>query len=340
MSRPVPLSPGGRVPRRPRQRGAALLLAMMVMALVAVLAASMVAQQARAVRVEEAERARSQGAWILHGALDWARLLLREDARNGGADHLGEPWAVPLAEARLSSFLAADASQSADVELEAFLAGHIVDAQSRYNLRNLLDDAGRPLPQELRTLERLCEAAGLPADVAPRLAQAWRAALAAEAGDSGDGGDSEAGAAAPLRPTRVGQLTWLGLEPAVVARLEPLVEVLPVRTPVNVNTASREVLAAVLTADPGAAERLVQSRERSPFSTLAQVQAQLGPGWAPGSGRLAVQSAFFEVHGRVRLGERVLEERSLVERRGERGAEVVVLRRERRSLPAAAPAGP
>jgi general secretion pathway protein K len=107
-----------------------------------------------------------------------------------------------------------------------------------------------------------------------------------------------------------------------------------------VNTASRAVLAAVLTADPGAAERLVQSRERSPFSTLAQVQAQLGPGWAPGSGRLAVQSAFFEVHGRVRLGERVLEERSLVERRGERGAEVVVLRRERRSLPAAAPAGP
>ena len=338
MSPPVPLIPGGCRPRRPRQRGAALLLAMMVMALVAVLASSRVAQQARAVRVEEAERARSQGAWILQGALDWARLLLREDARNGGADHLGEPWAVPLAEARLSSFLAADSAQGADGEIEAFLSGYIVDAQSRYNLRSLLDNAGRPLPRELRTLERLCEAAGLPSEVAPQLAQAWRAALAAERGEDGE---SEAWAAAPLRPTRVAQLTWLGLEPAVVARLEPLVEVLPVRTPVNVNTASPEVLAAVLaTADPGAAERLVQSRERSPFTTLAQVQAQLGPGVALGDRRLSVQSTFFVVHGQVRLGERVLEERSLVERRGERGAEVVVLRRERRSLPAVAPGTP
>ena len=68
----------------------------------------MIWQQWRAVQVEAAERARTQSAWILSGALDWARLILREDARNGGTDHLGEPWAVPLAEARLSTFLAAD----------------------------------------------------------------------------------------------------------------------------------------------------------------------------------------------------------------------------------------
>ena len=52
-----------------------------------------------------------QSGWILTGALDWARLLLREDHMGSGAtaaDHLGEPWAVPLQEARLSSFLAAD----------------------------------------------------------------------------------------------------------------------------------------------------------------------------------------------------------------------------------------
>ena len=79
-----------------------MLLALLVLTLIATLASSMVWQQWRSIQVEGAERARTQAAWILSGSLDWARLILREDARSGGADHLGEPWAVPLAEARLS----------------------------------------------------------------------------------------------------------------------------------------------------------------------------------------------------------------------------------------------
>ena len=122
------------------QRGAALLTAMIIVTLVATLATSMIWQQWRAVQVEAAERARAQSAWILTGALDWARLILREDKRAGGADHLGEPWAVPLAEARLSTFLAADREASSDdYAIEAFLSGALADAQSRYNLRNLFD---------------------------------------------------------------------------------------------------------------------------------------------------------------------------------------------------------
>jgi general secretion pathway protein K len=64
-------------------------------------------QQWRAIEVETAERARIQSAWILVGALDWSRLILREDslAQGGdGTDNLSEPWAVPLQEARLSTF--------------------------------------------------------------------------------------------------------------------------------------------------------------------------------------------------------------------------------------------
>lgn len=333
MTMPRAGSRGGNA--RP-QRGAALLLAMIVLTLVAMLAATMVRQQSRAVQVEAAERARAQASWILAGALDWARLLLREDARNGGSDHLGEPWAVPLAEARLSTFLAADAQNSADTDFEAFLSGRMVDAQSRYNLRNLVDDAGQVVPIELRTLQRLCDAAGLPADVAGRLAEGLRAALGGEGGATDAAGatrDQGVVADIPLLPARVPQLAWLGIEPAAVARLEPMVELLPVRTPVNANTASREVLAAVLEGlDAGSAERLVQLRQRSPFASLADLRAQLGQGIPLDDKRVAVRSAYFDVYGRVRLDARVLEERSLVERRGDRGAEVVVLRRQRRSL--------
>ena len=83
------------------QQGAALLLAMVIVALVAAVTAGMVWQQTRVVQVEAAERARVQAAWILSGALDWARLILREDLRNNRAsaqphDSLDEPWACLL----------------------------------------------------------------------------------------------------------------------------------------------------------------------------------------------------------------------------------------------------
>ena len=128
-------------PARVQQRGAALLMAMVIVTLVATIASTMVWQQWRAVQVEAAERARSQAHWVLVGALDWSRLILREDAntKTDGqlVDHLGEPWAVELAEARLSSFLAADKNNTDDGP-EAFLSGKIEDATARYNLAVLL----------------------------------------------------------------------------------------------------------------------------------------------------------------------------------------------------------
>ena len=112
-----------------QQRGAAILTAMLTVVLVATLAAATLWQQWRGVEVEAAERARVQSAWVLTGALDWARLILREDARKGGADYLSEPWAVPLAQARLSTFLAADRSDAleAEAQQDAFLSGQITD---------------------------------------------------------------------------------------------------------------------------------------------------------------------------------------------------------------------
>jgi general secretion pathway protein K len=150
---------------RRHERGAALLTAMIIVTLIASLAAGMVWQQYRAVQTEAADRARAQSAWILQGALDWARLILKEDAkgnRNKPVDHLGEPWAVPLAEARLSTFLAADSSAASNDEgPEAFLSGSIEDAQSRYNLRALL--GGTQVPElEQRVLERLCSQVNAP----------------------------------------------------------------------------------------------------------------------------------------------------------------------------------
>jgi general secretion pathway protein K len=298
------------------QGGAALLTAMIIVALVVTLAASMVWQQWRAVQVEVAERSRAQSAWILSGALDWARLILREDARNDRPTWLGEPMFTQLAEARLSTFLAADKDNTDDAP-EAFLSGRITDAQARYNVRNLVRDSSVQ-NDEVAKLKQLCSTAGVDPEVAATLATALNAALVIAANNTNID--------APLLPQTLAQLPWLGVDARAVQRLVPYVVLLPIRTPVNVNTASREVLAAAIKGlDLASAERLVQMRQRAAFKSLQDVEAQV-PRLAPLDPlQLSVKSNFFEVQGKLRLSDRVLERVSLVERRG---VDVIVLQRE------------
>jgi len=303
---------------------------MIIVALVATLASSMVWQQWRAIQVEAAERARTQSAWVLSGALDWARLILREDAKTGGTDHLGEPWAVPLAEARLSTFLAADKENTEDAP-DAFLSGSITDANSRYNLANVVK-GGKIDPLELATLRHLCEIVGVSADVAARISNGLRDASPPAPPDPGASGASAVAATPPpanppLMPRSAAQLAWFGVEPGALQTLEPYIVILPEASFINVNTAPREVLAAAIQGlDLATAERIVQSRQRVPIKSRPDLKA-LAPLLTDAAvQRTAFGSNFFEVRGRLRLGDVVLEQRSLVQRRG---VTVEVLQRER-----------
>jgi len=308
-------------PRLHRQRGAALLTAMIIVTLIATLAASMVWQQWRAVQIEVAERARMQSSWILSGALDWAKLILREDAKSGGPDHLGEPWAVPLAEARLSTFLASDKDNNTESGPEAFLSGSITDVQSHYNLRNLVDNTGKIAPVEVNALKQLLRAINVGEGVADRIATGLRDAIAPLAG-----GNSGSG---PLLPRDVSQLSWLGVDDDSIRLMKPYVTILPVPTPVNANTASAEVLLAGIPGlDRGTAQRIVQTRQRNPFKSAQEVLALVPKTVADATtaSQVNVASNFFEVRGRLRLADRVLEESSLVERQG---TTIVTLSRQR-----------
>lgn len=313
------MSPRHRPPcRRPAQRGAALLLAMLIVTLVSTVAAGMVWQQWKAIEVESAERARTQSLWLLAGALDWARLILREDGREGGPDGLTEPWATGLAEIRLSTFLAAD-PHNTDTGLDAFLSGEISDAQARYNLHNLTLGDDKAREAELRILQRLCDTVGLPGTVARTVAQGML-------GSSDAGDDIQH---SPLRPGRLAQLRWLGLDDDTIARLAPYVVMLPTRTVVNINTASPEVLMAVTEGlDRSNALRLTQHRLqlRKGFEQLAEAQKLLPEAIKLLPRNLGTSSGFFEVTGQLRYEDSVLRERSLLRRQG---TDVRVVARER-----------
>jgi general secretion pathway protein K len=297
--------------KRRTQRGAALLLAMLTVTLVATFAATALWQQWRAVEVEQAERARSQSAWVLVGAQDWGRLILREDGRASKTDHLAEPWAVALQESRLSTFLAAErgVSQGDDEGLpEVFLSGRITDMQSRLNINNLVDDKGVPQLKPRQAFKRLFDLLGLPpsefARLIDNLARASQPQL-------------EEGADAPLRPQRFDQLVWLGLSPATLRVLQPHATLLPPGTTVNLNTASAQVIAAALEdGDLAAAERLVQARARSALRDVGEAARLLEREGQFNQADFSVNSSYFEIYGRLRMEGSVVSERSLVHRNG------------------------
>ncbi len=305
------------------QRGAALLLAMLTVALVATIASAALWQQWRSAEVEAAERRRAQASWILVGALDWARLILREDARSnqnsGASDHLGEPWATPLEEARLSSFLAADKNNSAEELMPAFLSGSMTDQQSRLNFRNVVGTTGtgaeaRPTisAPDVATFTRLFALLNLP----PAELTAATANLLSTTEKSLD--DPEP-SNSPLVPQRYAQLRWLGLSEKTLAALQPHVTVLPERSTLNLNTASAEALSASVPGlDLALAQQIVTSRESSPFADLADALTRI-PGATDktvSSRTHDVRSRYFEIRARLRLDDVVIEERSLIQRNG------------------------
>jgi general secretion pathway protein K len=300
------------------QRGAALLAAMLTVALVATLAAGAMWQQWRSIEVESAERQRSQARWLLTGALDWARVILREDARadntNTPTDSLTEPWAVPLQEARLSSFLAAmpdgsvttgNSAEDDNLAQNVFLSGQISDLQGRLNVTNLMK-GDQPDPAAFAAFARLFDALGLPPIQLNLLVQGLQAAQR-KSTDNGDSGT-------PLMPQRSAQLTWLGLSPAALKTLAPHLTLLPNPTPVNVNTATQQVLyASVPGLSMSDAQRLVQQRERTPWSSLDDFAKAVGRPLELQSSH-SVNTQFFEVLGRLRMSQTTVQERSLVKR--------------------------
>ena len=293
-----------------RQRGAALLMALLTVALIAVLASSALWQQWRTLSVETAERDAQQAQWLLTGAQDWARVVLREDGRSGNTDHLAEPWATPLREARLSSFLAAAPGGTLTLRdglaEQVFLSGRISDMQARLNVANLVTGGSLNSP-ELRSFARLYQALNLPEAELLLWVKNLEAAL-----------QTTPKLQAPLPPQRLEQLAWLGISARSLARLSPYIAVLPSATPVNINTASAEVLSASVSGlSLAAAQNWVRERNKQPFDNLEDARNRMGT-QANGlsDNRHSVGTRYFEVVGQLRQNQVSVLQRALVVRDG------------------------
>jgi general secretion pathway protein K len=276
------------------QRGSAVILAMLVLAVAATLVSGAFWQQNALIRETENELAYAQARWLIRGAIDWAGVILQEDARTSSVDHRGEPWGVPLADTRLNEN---------DGRPPAYLAGAIEDEQAKFNLRNLAGGEGLNLA-EMQALRRLLGALRIDEGVAERIGERLLAELRAR--------DTQPA----LGLAFVDDLLQVGLEPGEFQRLRAFVTMLPEPTALNVNTASAEVLAARIADLPLVdARRFVSSRDRAYFKDLGDAVQRLRQASPRASDiGLAVATRYFSVEGTVSYGPARLTARALLRR--------------------------
>ncbi|EKS9913252.1 MULTISPECIES: type II secretion system minor pseudopilin GspK [Burkholderia] len=334
------------------ERGAAIITALLVVALAAILVSGMLWRQQVQVRRIENQRMLAQAQWVARGALDWTRMILRSEGDTApGITYLGGIWAVPIAKTKLSDFLGRIGAPNQGGD-DTYISGSIEDAQAKFNLRNLIASPAPGVLQlnvaQLAAFQRLLTTLGYDGAFAKRIALQVRAGLMHSAtrfqlptlpgggmaptapvtgGDAQGGGftdepglaDGERGPA-PLTMTSVDSLLDVdGVTPEMVARLRPFVTVLPTATPVNMNTAPAEVIAALV---PGmsvsSAQALVSRRETVFFRNVGDVQLALRGAGAPGvqldASLIDVNSSYFVVHGRIQHDRAEVDRISLVYR--------------------------
>ena len=252
---------------RAQQRGVAIVLAMSVVALAALTATSMLVSQSTWSRQVELSAGHVQAQLLIRAGLDWSRALLSDDRRTSNVDHLGEPWALQLPPIPVEN---------------GSLAGRIEDQQGRFNLNNLVKD-GKLQEEQLARFRRLLSILALPAGLADALAERLR---------TGGG---------PLTDTAdLAQLQ--GFDAQARARLRPFVAALPRYTAVNVNTATPEVLAALVKGlDLDSARAIAAQRERAYFRNFADFFNLLPPGLALPPEDISVSSDYFIAAMKVRV---------------------------------------
>lgn len=273
------------------QYGVAIVLAMGVVALAALAATAILVSQSTWSRQAELTAGHAQAQLLIQAGLDWSRAVLSDDRRAGNIDNPGEPWALRLPPVPVEG---------------GSLTGLIEDQQGKFNLNNLLK-GGKVNLTQLAYFRRLLSILALPPALADALAD-WIDADSEP--QPQDGAEDETYLAlqppylAANRPLiDVAELVLVrGFDNGVRARLRPFVTALPRFTAVNANTATAEVLAAVVEGlDLDGARAVVAQRERAYFRTFSDFFNQLPPGLIVPNDNISVSSDYFIATMRVTM---------------------------------------
>ncbi|MBM2853734.1 MAG: Type secretion system protein [Steroidobacteraceae bacterium] len=301
-----------------RQRGVALIMAIVMVAIATVLAVRIGTRASLDMRRTAGLIALDQAWHVALGAEAWAAEVLRKDREDSETDHPGERWAQPIPPLPVDG---------------GTVRGALEDMQGRFNLNNLLMDNGTVNESAVQRFERLLEKAG--AD------QRWARIMAdwldsdtvpgfpdgAEDGNYLSQNPPYRSANGPV--TTITELMALpGMTLEEYLRIRPYVAAVPLGTKINLCTASAPILAALVEGgtDFGDTDSLLANRRAGCFPTIEDVKATLS-----NEDFLALQPAisessdWFRAVTAVSIGTSELTLYSLIER-NDNGSSRTVLR--------------
>lgn len=300
-----------------RQRGVALITAIVLVAIATVIAVHLGTRTALDLRRTAGLIALDQARHVALGAEAWAVEVLSDDQQESQTDHLAESWAQPIPP------LPVDGGS---------VRGRVEDLQGRFNLNNLANAQGQADEANIVRFERLLR--DVQAD--PRWARVMADWIDADTvpgfPDGAEDGtylsQSPPYRAANTPVTTVTELLALpGMTLEEFQRIEPWVAALPVGTRINVCTAAAPVLVAMAAGgtDFGDAEALAANRRDGCFPTLDDLRATLTDSeFAALQPAVAETSNWFRVVTTTAIGTSELTLYSLIERNAAGGGRTVL----------------
>jgi general secretion pathway protein K len=303
-----------------RQRGVALITAIVVVAIATILAVRIGTRAALDLRRTAGLVALDQGWHVALGAEAWAIEALKEDWRNASGpqkvDHLAEAWAQPLPP------LPIDGGE---------VRGVLEDMQGRFNLNNLINAEHKPDDKNVRRFQQLLILVG----AQPRWASLMADWIDDDTMPDGDGAEDGTylGQSPPYRTanglvvTTTEMMALPGMTREEFERIRPYVAALPPGTALNVCTAK----AAVLTAFVGSStdfsnEELLASNRREGCYPSKEFLRPLVQDWSSVEDDFSESTDWFRALTAVRIGTSEFTLYSLINRNGSDTAIRTVLR--------------
>jgi general secretion pathway protein K len=301
-----------------RQRGVALIMAIVMVAIATVLAVRIGTRASLDMRRTAGLIALDQAWHVALGAEAWAAEVLRKDREDSATDHPGERWAQPIPPLPVDG---------------GTVRGALEDMQGRFNLNNLLMDNGTVNESAVKRFERLLEKAGADQRWA-RIAADWLDSDTVPGFPDGAEDGNYLSQNPPYRSangpvTTITELMALpGMTLEEYLRIRPYVAAVPLGTKINLCTASAPILAALVEGgtDFGDTDSLLANRRAGCFPTIEDVKATLS-----NEDFLALQPAisessdWFRAVTAVSIGTSELTLYSLIER-NDNGSSRTVLR--------------
>ncbi|MGD2117153.1 MAG: type II secretion system minor pseudopilin GspK [Chromatiales bacterium] len=298
----------------------AILVAMLTTAVAAYIVTTMMSAQYQNISRTESLLHHEQG-WLYSRGIDaWAIGALNADLEKNSIDSGFDIWNYPIKQTAIKG---------------GSLSASIIDLQAFFNLNNLVGARG-PNGLEIMRFNRLLRNLELPLDVTDSIVD-WIDGNSTVTYPNGAEDDYYTNKEQPYRTANnmiyhTSELMLIkGISYDVYEKLKPHIASLPVNIPINVNTASIEVLRTLadgITVED--AENIIATRSDKPFASVEEfIEHPALAGREISAEKLSVSTSYFHVSGIVSIGNHMLHYASVINRDSVKRSHVIQKTRER-----------